>query len=205
MFCDSNRKFLDAHRLWRGIKILPCGSLIELSPLIHSNRDIKSAGMVIIHVGVDDTDKKNGQVFSNLQHVIKVEEVAPNAKIIRCEITPRKDGRDSEVRICNGLINTVYNNNEHPNLTISYHRNLRNKEWSFHDDTKHLSEISIARFAGNLKSAFRRALGINRKIKVSRPNDILSYQKHSRERQPTSESLESFKADLLSKLTSFFK
>ena len=90
-------------------------------------------------------------------------------------------------------------------LIFSYQRNLRNKEWSFHVDTKHLSEISIAKFAGNLKSAFRRALGINRKIKVSRPNDILSYQKHSRKRQPTSESLESFKADLLSKLASFFK
>ena len=121
MFCDSNKKFLDAHRLWRGIKIIPCGSLIELSPLIHSNTDIKSAGMVIIHVGVNDTDKKNGQeVFSNLQHVIKdVEEVAPNAKIILSEITPRKDGRDSEVRNCNDLINTMYNNNEHPNLLVS--------------------------------------------------------------------------------------
>ena len=99
----------------------------------------------------------------------------------------------------------MYNNNEYPNLTISYHRNLRNKEWSFHDDTKHLSEISIAKFAGNLKSAFRGALGINRKLKVSRPYDILSYQKHSRKRQPTSEFLESFKANLLSKLASFFK
>ena len=29
IFCDSNKKHLDAQQLWRGIEILPCGDLLE--------------------------------------------------------------------------------------------------------------------------------------------------------------------------------
>ena len=46
-------------------------------------------------------------------------------------------------------------------VTVVPHSNLRNERWSFHEDDKHLAELSIAKFASNIKVGFRKAFGIN--------------------------------------------
>ena len=154
MFCDSNKRHLNAQQLWRGIEVLPCGDL-DLHSKIHLNKDlISSADMIVVNVGVNDTSE--------------IEGLAPNAKIIISELTPRNDKRDPEVQVCNARINLMKANNCHPNVTIACHQNLRNSDWSFHDDAKHLSKVSIARFASTLKSAFRKAFGIYKSKPLSR-------------------------------------
>ena len=71
MFCDSNKRHLNAQQLWRGIEILPCGDLLDLHSKIHVNKDlISSADMIVVNVGVNDTDKKSGHdVFENLENI----------------------------------------------------------------------------------------------------------------------------------------
>ena len=90
MFCDSNKRHLNAQQLWRGIEILPCGDLLDLHSKNHVNKDlISSADMIVANVGVNGTDKKSGQdVFENLENITsEIEGLAPNAKIIISELT----------------------------------------------------------------------------------------------------------------------
>ena len=81
--------------------------------------------------------------------------------MIISEVTPRQIRRDEEVQICNKTLH----NQLGESVTLANHSNLRNSEWSFHvpGDDKHLAAESIARFAHNLKSAFRKAIGFDRK------------------------------------------
>ena len=81
-------------------------------------------------------------------------------KLVISEVTPRQKKLDEAVMQCNKhLYNFTSGNNS---ITLARHSNLRNNEWSFHKkgDDKHLEERSIARFASNLKIAFRKAIGI---------------------------------------------
>ena len=43
---------------------------------------------------------------------------------------------------------------------MAVHSNLRTDDWKFYEDDKHLKQESIAKFASNLKTALRDALGI---------------------------------------------
>ena len=168
--------------------------------------DFDSTDMIVIHVGVNDIDKKNGRdVFEEIKHIIThIKSLAPSVKLVVSEITPRNDNRDPEVKICNTLLKSLLEKD----ITLAYHQNLRNNEWSFYDDVKHLSKVSIAKFASNLKQAFRRAFGIDRSTNKQRylhkNNEYYDNQNHmSTDTHSNNHSLESFKADPLSKLTSF--
>ena len=91
----------------------------------------------------------------------------------------------------------------HPNVTIVCHQDLRNSDWSFHDGAKYLSKVSIARFASNLKSAFRKAFGIYKSKPLSRVSKGNHHQQQFNNTKYTKNgSLKSFKTELLSKLTS---
>ena len=78
------------------------------------------------------------------------------------EITPRQLTKDDEVLKCNKELKEILKDEQE--VTIVRHSNLRNNEWSFHieGDDKHFTAPAIARLAGNLKAAFRKALGIER-------------------------------------------
>ena len=159
MFFDSNRKYLDPSKLWRNMEVVPCGDIMALNKLI-GNHDLTSHTMVAIHVGTNDVDKKDGAtVFALLKDVVRrMTESAPDIKIVVNELTPRRDTRDTEVVICNSLLQSL--NEEYENVTIATHSNLRVADWKFHDDDKHLSQVSIAKFASNIKVAFRKAYNI---------------------------------------------
>ena len=89
-------------------------------------------------------------------------------KIIVSEVTPRQLYRDDEVIECNKILHATLRFDKE--VTIAKHGNLRNERWSFHkkNDDKHFSEISIARFASNLKTSFRSAIGLTNTQKKGR-------------------------------------
>ena len=158
MLCDSNRKHLVADQLWRGIEIIPCGSVRDLKTMIPTI-ELEHTRLLIINVGVNDLDKKDGRdVFNELKSILEdITKSVPHIKIVLSEITPRNDERDAQVIICNALLKDAFSRSR--NVTIAHHNKLRNSEWSFHEDAKHLSRISIGKFAWNLKNAIRSAMG----------------------------------------------
>ena len=149
---------LRADLLWDNLTIVPCGNTPELCQLLPKH-ELNNYDVIIVHVGVNDIDKHDGPtVAEKLADVTKrIAEAAPHAKILLSEVTPRQLNRDDQVVECNQLLPSAV----HSDIVIIRHSNLRNDEWSFHDagDDKHLAEDSIARFAGNLKAGFRRAIG----------------------------------------------
>ena len=50
-------------------------------------------------------------------------------------------------------------------VTMALHSNLRTQKWELYEDDKHFLQASIGRFASNLKTALRTAIGM-----VERPN-----------------------------------
>ena len=164
MFIDSNRKHLDPNLLWKNLEIIPCGSTTEMRTKMTKVK-LNTYDVVIIHIGVNDIDISDGKtVASKLCKIAAdVKIAAPEVKIVLSEVTPRQLTRDSEVISCNKeLRNTIRNI---PDITIARHSNLRDDKWSCYpkNDNKHISLESIAKLAGNLKAAFRAAIGVAQK------------------------------------------
>ena len=161
MMMDSNRQFLDTSRLWDNLHIEPCGNIPDVTKALQ-HTDLSKYDVIIVHVGVNDVDRHNGAtVAQKLAQLSKsIVEAAPHAKILMSEVTPRQLSKDDEVLECNEILPNLVDSA----VTLIHHSNLRNEEWSFHveNDDKHLAAESIARFAGNLKTAFRKAIGVSR-------------------------------------------
>ena len=161
MFMDSNRSFLDKSKLWKNLTLVPVGCLPELDKTI-LNYDLREYDVVIIHIGVNDIDNNSGMNVARrlIRLTSSIKTHAPGIKIILSEITPRQLTRDNEVVACNAELHETLGKAE--NVTLVNHSNLRNDEWTHHKkkDDKHINETSAARLAGNLKSAFRRAIGM---------------------------------------------
>ena len=162
MFMDSNRKYLDSSRLWDNLEIVACGSIPELLSLISRGKSkLTQYDVIIIHVGVNDIDKFDGKTVAvKLANAAKViTSAAPQAKILLSEVTPRQLTKDDQVQVCNKSLKEIL---QDTNIDIIRHSNLRNREWSFHieNDDKHFAANSISRLAGNLKWAFRKAIGV---------------------------------------------
>ena len=164
MFIDSNRAFLDAKKLWQGIEIVPTGSLPDLRKNVEKMKSkIPKLDIVAIHVGVNDIDNKAPKTVAEelFQSAINfLSSMKPGGKVIISEVTPRQFRKDKDVRQCNKHLAELLANNS--NIILARHSNLRDDEWTFHkpNDDKHLKEDSIARFASNLKIAFRVEIGI---------------------------------------------
>ena len=84
----------------------------------------------------------------------KIESRFPGIKVIVSEITPRMDNRDSEVKICNNMMNGFAKHRN--NIFVVGHSNLRGSQF-FHD-TKHIKETKIPKFAANIKRTLHKAL-----------------------------------------------
>ena len=124
-------------------------------------------------------------------------------KIVVSEVTPRQIRRDDEVRICNDIINQELG--DMTNITIAHHSNLRVNDWKFHieGDDKHLARTSIAKFASNLKVAFRLATGLGgtnqEQNKTTRNRKTRNTTQHNTAKKNEEEksTLEKLKAGLL--------
>ena len=169
MFMDSNRNHLDQSLLWDNLTLVPAGCIPELEQII-LKYDLRDYDVVIIHVGVNDLDTKSGTQVANrlIKLTSSIKTCAPGIKIILSEITPRSINKDDEVLACNDILGQVLGQAE--NITLVRHTNLRNKEWTHHkkSDDKHFTKTSISRLAGNLKHAFRKAIGIKGVRKLPR-------------------------------------
>ena len=164
MFIDSNRKHLDPKLLWKNLEIIPCGSTVEMKTKM-AKAKLNTFDVVIIHVGVNDIDISDGKAVADklIKIVTDVKSAAPKVKIVLSEVTPRQLTRDNEVINCNReLRNAVRGISD---ITIARHSNLRDNEWSCYSksDNKHIRQESIAKMAGNLKAAFRAAIGVAQK------------------------------------------
>ena len=161
LFIDSNVKHLQKDLLWSHNTIIQCSTTYDLHSKLVST-DLTDIDLIFIHVGVNDIDTDSGdKVSTNLINIVtKLKKECPHVKIVVSEVTPRKLSRDDEVLKCNNALHAALKKTE--DVTIARHSNLRNDRWSFHDDDKHFTQISIARFAKNLKIAFFRAIGKKR-------------------------------------------
>ena len=88
-----------------------------------------SLGAIMIHTGVNDIDDMDGKkVCIKLFTIInKIESKFPGIKVIVSEITPRMDNRDSEVKICNNMMNSFAKHRK--NIFVAGHSNLRGTQF----------------------------------------------------------------------------
>ena len=157
MMMDSNRRHLNEDLLWENLTLIQVGNIPDLHKTI-AKQNLPDFDVVVLHVGVNDIDTTTGEtVAQKLIHVTsKIKKLAPGITIVLSEVTPRKT-KDEEVISCNNKLHEILDTAE--NITLARHSNLRNEEWSHHRDDRHISESSTARLAGNLKAAFRKAIG----------------------------------------------
>ena len=151
---DSNFNYININRLWSTQNSLrrSCPDLNALEDFIDGS-NITSLKSILIHTGVNDTDDMCGnKVGEKLFTIInKIQAKFPGIKIIVSEVTPRMDGKDTEVKKCNNVINQYAKRRE--GIYIAAHSNLRDQR--FFRDSKHIKETKIAKFAANLKRALR--------------------------------------------------
>ena len=164
---DSNQKFIDRRRFWtvKGTTWKFCPGMDEVKTLIH-NQQFNDLEAIIISCGVNDVDKISGRsLAANMLNLInEIKQLYPNVKIIVSEITPRKDHRDREVQISNEELSK--NTEKLPNVYIVEHRNLRDPDWKFFYDYKHIKKDCIPKFVANFKEFSEKHLTPNLIVQI---------------------------------------
>ena len=115
---------------------------------------------VLVSLGVNDIDDIGGvEVAKKLSDLTEdIHMIYPNAKIIVSELTPRKNARDNEVIECNKPLVSHVKSKEY--MYFAKQSNLRDPDYTFFDDAKHIKKTTTGRYASNLKIALRKAYGI---------------------------------------------
>ena len=181
---------MKSDQLWKNNTVVPCSTTYDLRNLLKSTK-LDDFDLAFIHTGVNDIDTDDGKsVANNLIDITrKIRQYYPHIKVVVSEVTPRQLYRDKEVQACNSALHSSLEDED--NVTIAEHFNLRNDRWSFHikNDDKHFAQISIGRFAKNLKIAFRKALGLPLFEKRKNATRNNAFQNNtSRRRNPRKES-----------------
>lgn len=181
---DSNKQYL-TDELWKNSRMLFCataGELLTKSPdLIREHQP----DVVLIHTGTNDLDHRDGAtVARTLAHIAqKMRKEHPHLKIIVSEVTPRRYYKDDQVKICNEQLENLLKPMD--NVTLAFHSNLRTPDWRFYRDDKHIDASAVRKFAANLKTALRKAIGI-----PERPRD-------GRKKPPRMQNVEELRMKLL--------
>ena len=172
---DSNGRYINKRKLWRAdnAKYHTCSTLHDVCNVIEKVEQIESLKYVFVNVGVNDCDTKDHeQVFGEMKMVIdQIRRKIPNAKIIMSEITPRTDDRDIEVQLCNTLLHDYAQ--QHDDIIVTVHKNLRDATWSMFRDTQHIHEMKVPKFAANIIRALKEAYNITNK------SALFSKEKHT--------------------------
>ena len=161
---------------------------------------------IVRSVGVNDIDVRSGkEVFSKFKQI--VEDIwckSPHIKIIMNEITPRNDDRDHEGMVCNDLLKQY--SITHDKLFLATQRNMRNDEWSLYDYIKHISKHGTAKFASNMKRAFRQAFGIVTKHhNLDNDKDMLCNSNSRQNYNIRNAIIIDYKKEMLNKLAELFQ
>ena len=108
-----------------------------------------------MNVGCNDLEVRSPNLlFTSIRETLqKLREKFPWIIIILCEVTPRCDILDVQVKEVSSMINAYAK--EHTDTIIVEHGNMRDPD--FFMDAKHFKESIIPRFASNIKREFRRA------------------------------------------------
>ena len=110
MCIDSNRRYLNFRMLWtlKGTRIKPCGNLKEVFDAINDLHITNNLKYFLMNVGCNDLDVKSPNLlFTSIRITLqKLREKFPGISIILCEITPRCDSLDAQVKEVNNMINT---------------------------------------------------------------------------------------------------
>ena len=157
---DSNSKHVVRRRFWTLDKTnwRRCGTILEAGKEINKTQYSKLQ-YVLVSVGTNDTDDEDGPSVArrllDLVNMIKLK--YPGTKIVLNEVTPRKGARDKEVIDCNKvLIDAVANDDR---VFLAKQSNLRDPEYTFFFDEKHIKSDKIGRYVNNIKIALRKAYG----------------------------------------------
>ena len=158
---DSNGKYLDKRKLWDldGTKYEKTFTLDEVSNVVDRDIQYNKLKYFFISVGCNDCDSEDAEsVVEKLKNIVsRLKSRYPSIKTIVSEITPRQDNRDEIVKEANVLINRFVENSDR--VYVVRNSNLRNSNYTFHEDNKHISSECIAKFAANIKHALRVAYG----------------------------------------------
>ena len=160
IFMDSNRKILDKNLLWKNSTMVECPTTATLHEKIEKT-SFADFDIVVIHVGVNDIDTKDGQTVADdlYKEVETIRTKAPHVKVVLSEVTPRQNSRDNEVIECNKQLETFSSSDT--NITLATHSNLRYPEmFRSKTDDKHFHQNKSGILASNIKRALRQALGI---------------------------------------------
>ena len=196
IFMDSNRKILDTNLLWKNSTMVDCATISALHKKLEST-PLDNYDIVVIHVGVNDIDSKDGQqVADDLYNEVEtIRSKAPHVKIILSEVTPRQLTRDNDVVECNKQLRTFSSSDN--NVTLAKHSNLRPPDmFRNKNDDKHFHESKAGLLASNIKRALRQALGLQ--------DDRRNFQKRPKNEIPrvskNTHSIRDFKNSLMSLL-----
>ena len=161
---DSNAKYL-TDDIWKNSVRIFSPTAQQLITRLPHLLDQHKPDLVMIHNGTNDLDNMDGAaVARNLLQIAQEVKRTSQIKVIISEIPPRKS-KDEQVELCNEHLHTYFDPME--GVIMASHTNLRSEDWQFYEDDKHLKQDSIAKFASNLKTALREALGIKLRSKVS--------------------------------------
>ncbi len=160
---DSNSNHVDRRRFWKldNTKWKRCGMISEAMKAIH---EVKYTNLqyVLVSIGVNDTDDEEEDGLSVANRLLEllnvIKEKYPDSKIILNELTPRNDSRDNEVIKCNGALFTAIEKDN--KIFLAKQSNLRDPEYTFFFDAKHIKSSKIGRYVNNIKIALRKAYGI---------------------------------------------
>ena len=152
MLCDSNRKFLNIHKLCstRNSKMLACSTTKKAIEILNYRKFTVNKGL-IINTGVNDADHMSKEeIIDNQVHLVDIAtKMFPEKKVILSGITPRNDDLDHVVAEANRGIHERIKNL--PNVQHVYNGNLR--ENRFFHDVKHLDKrLGIPKLAKNIKT-----------------------------------------------------
>ncbi len=195
IFMDSNRKILDTELLWKHSTMVECGNIPTLLNKIKSV-PIDEYDIVVIHVGVNDIDSKDGPSVADdlLTALDNIRSKAPNIKIVLSEVTPRQHTRDDEVIECNKQLKTYASSF---NVTFVEHSNLRSPEmFRNKNDDKHFCKNKAGLLASNIKRGLRRTIGLNEQ------NSNSERVSSGRNTKPRNTNINDFKKQLINFLKS---
>lgn len=158
MLCDSNRKFLDIHKLsgTRNSRMIACGTTDKAIEIINTPK-FKVDKALIINTGVNDLKhlSKDEIINQQIEMIKKATETFPAIKVFLSGITPRQDDYDDIVIEINNAVHRKVE--QMPNVHHVYNGNLRQRRLYF--DVKHLSRrAGVPVLARNIKTEMRKAL-----------------------------------------------
>ena len=134
-------------------------------------------------VGCNDCDNQTAdEVVEKLKNIVmKVQTKFPQVKVIIGEITPRNDNRDQIVKDANILINRFVKDRQ--NVYVIRNSNLRDRNFTFHEDIKHIAKECIGKFATNIKHTLRLAYGRKKYIPQQHSPNQHRAQQHNQHHQ----------------------